>query len=32
MFKDFITGGNVIEFAVAVIMAGAWRSCKRICK
>ena len=22
-FKDFITGGNVIEFAVAVIMAGA---------
>jgi len=22
-FKEFITGGNVIEFAVAVIMAGA---------
>ena len=22
-FKDFITGGNVIEFAIAVIMAGA---------
>ena len=22
-FKDFITGGNVIEFAVAVIMASA---------
>ncbi len=22
-FKDFISGGNVVEFAVAVIMAGA---------
>jgi len=22
-FKEFITGGNVIEFAIAVIMAGA---------
>lgn len=22
-FKEFITGGNVVEFAVAVIMAGA---------
>lgn len=22
-FKEFITGGNVIEFAVAIIMAGA---------
>ncbi len=22
-FKEFITGGNVIEFAVAVVMAGA---------
>jgi large conductance mechanosensitive channel len=25
-FKEFITGGNVIEFAVAVIMAGSFGS------